>query len=79
MNAGIGYQTLSFMRWQFTISILICSFFTTIFQIIIANLLAIAIIADTLPFLKLIRIKKSRKGVESFIFTIVIRKSISYN
>src|SRR5689334_4882928 len=33
------------------------------FQIITASFLAVALMADTLPFLKLIRLKKSDKGV----------------
>jgi len=40
------------------------------FQIITASFLAVELIADTLPFLKLIRLKKSYKGVESFRFPI---------
>lgn len=36
----------------------------------IANFLAVAEIAETLPFLKFIRLKKSDKGAESFRFPI---------
>jgi len=45
-------------------------FLTAIFQIITANFRAVALIAETLPFLKLILWEKSLKGVESFKFPI---------
>ena len=45
-------------------------FLTAIFQIITTNFRAVALIAETLPFLKLILWKKSLKGVESFKFPI---------
>jgi hypothetical protein len=32
--AGMGCQTIAFVRWQFTISILICSFFMLHFRFI---------------------------------------------
>src|SRR5574344_183252 len=38
----------------------------TMFQIITAHLRAVALIAETLPLRKLIRLKKSESGVESF-------------
>lgn len=39
---------------------------TTMFRIITAGFLAVALIADTLPFRRLMRWKKSLSGVESF-------------
>ena len=46
--------------------------FVTIFQIITASFLAVAVMADTRPFLKLILWKKSLRGVLSFKFPIAL-------
>jgi len=50
---------------------------TSMFQIITPNLRAVALMAETLPFLKLIRLKKSESGVESFRFPIALAALLS--